>query len=81
MQAEVKKWGNSLGVRLPKLILEQVNVKENDKIEIEVVSGEIVIKKKDILNCNSLEELFENFDGEYERVEIDWGKPVGREVW
>jgi antitoxin MazE len=29
----------------------------------------------------SIQELFEGFDGEYEPVEIDWGKPVGDEVW
>lgn len=29
----------------------------------------------------SIEELFENFDGEYISVEIDWGQPVGKEIF
>ena len=30
----------------------------------------------------SIEEIFTDFDGEYEAIEIDWGKPVGKEfVW
>ena len=29
----------------------------------------------------SIEELFEGFEGEYEPIEIDWGKPVGKEIW
>jgi len=29
----------------------------------------------------SIEELFAGYKGEYEPVEIDWGKPVGREIW
>ena len=29
----------------------------------------------------SIEELFADFDSEYEMIEIDWGKPVGKEIW
>ncbi|MFI3173986.1 MAG: hypothetical protein R3Y53_02140 [Bacillota bacterium] len=29
----------------------------------------------------TIEELFEGYEGEYESPEIDWGKPVGDEVW
>ena len=29
----------------------------------------------------SLEERFENYDGDYQPIEYDWGKPVGREYW
>jgi len=29
----------------------------------------------------SIEEFFSGFDGEYEPVEINWGEPVGEEVW
>jgi transposase len=29
----------------------------------------------------SIEELFADFKGEYEPVDIDWGKPVGKEIW
>lgn len=25
--------------------------------------------------------LFEGYNGTYEPTEIDWGKPVGKEVW
>ena len=28
----------------------------------------------------TINELFEGYDGEYEPVEIDWGKPVGKEI-
>ena len=28
-----------------------------------------------------IEDLFEGFSGEYEPVEIDWGRPVGKEIW
>ena len=37
MQVEVKKWGNSMGVILPKILVEKENLEENDKIIIEIV--------------------------------------------
>lgn len=43
---------------------------ENDKIVIEKAE-----KRKNI------RELFADFHGEYTPVEIDWGEPVGEEVW
>lgn len=33
----VKKWGNSMGVILPKELVEKEKLKENDKIVVEVV--------------------------------------------
>jgi len=37
MQVEVKKWGNSMGVILPKILVKKENLEENDKIIIEIV--------------------------------------------
>ena len=37
VEVRVKKWGNSMGVILPKLIVEKGNLKEDDNIMIEVV--------------------------------------------
>jgi antitoxin MazE len=77
MQTTIVKWGNSQGIRLPKAILEEAHLKEDEKVEIVVDCGQLIIKKQDILSCNTLEELFAGFSGEYERLDIDWGNPVG----
>lgn len=37
VEVRVKKWGNSMGVILPKLFIEKENLQENDNILIEVV--------------------------------------------
>lgn len=29
----------------------------------------------------TIETLFDDFYGEYEEVQIDWGNPIGREIW
>ncbi len=37
IQVTIKKWGNSMGAIFPKGFLEEKNLKENDKVVIEVV--------------------------------------------
>jgi len=36
---QVSKWGNSLAVRLPSAVVEALNLKEGDQIEIRVAGG------------------------------------------
>ena len=36
---QISKWGNSLAVRLPAVIVEALNLKEGDDIEIDVVTA------------------------------------------
>jgi antitoxin MazE len=43
MSVKIQKWGNSLGVRIPKTVMEKVNLKENSEVEIESKNGTIVI--------------------------------------
>jgi hypothetical protein len=45
MECEVKKWGNSVGVILPKSVVKELQLKPKDKIDINVEKG---IKAKDI---------------------------------
>ncbi|MBS3065543.1 AbrB/MazE/SpoVT family DNA-binding domain-containing protein [Candidatus Pacearchaeota archaeon] len=37
VEVQLKKWGNSVGVVLPREIVEQKKLKESDKIVIEIV--------------------------------------------
>ena len=80
MQTQVKAWGNSQGIRLPKDILQEANVEINDMLEVKVSDGMIMLVKT--FRHRKLEERAEKFggklnlDGEYE-----WDKPEGREVW
>jgi antitoxin MazE len=43
MQASVRKIGNSLGVVLPKSILDELGVKTGDKVEMTVKAGRIIL--------------------------------------
>lgn len=46
MDAEVKKWGNSFAIRLPKSEAERLGLKEGDHIEVDLRKAKKQAKKK-----------------------------------
>lgn len=82
MLSEVKnnlrKWGNSLGIRVPKVFVEQLGLKENSEVEVKVVGEEIVISKS---KAYSLEKLLKKVDKDVLHMEIDLGPIKGKEIW
>ena len=81
MTTSIQKWGNSQGVRIPKVLLDTVNWSENEQIIILVQDNKLVIEKANKKNRKNIKELFEDFKEDYEPVEIDWGAPEGEEIW
>lgn len=80
MITNVQKWGNSQGVRIPKSILNELNITNGQELDLSVVDGAILIKRIE-QRRKSIEELFEGYDGEYKCEEVDWGEKVGKEEW
>ena len=80
MTTTIQKWGNSQGIRIPKAILDTVKWTENEKI-ILVVDNEKIIMKKAKKTRKNIKELFADYDGEYEPIEIEWGEAKGEEIW
>lgn len=81
MITKLQKWGNSQGIRIPKSILESVNWNDDEKIELKIENDKIILEKVDNTKRKNIKELFENFNGKYEPIDIDWGKPEGDEIW
>ena len=80
MTTQVKLWGNSQGIRIPKNILETLKIGIDEMLDMEVIDNSIVIRKK--FAHKSLEQRYAEFEGEMcEIEEFDWGEPVGREIW
>jgi antitoxin MazE len=81
MVTKVHKWGNSQGLRLAKQVLEDVGISVGDEVDVTACEGVIVIAPiKRIRGKRSLQELVSRIPENYEVGELDWGKPVGREV-
>jgi antitoxin MazE len=81
MEASIQKWGNSNAIRLPKPILKTANIEEYDTVEIIAGDNEIVIRKAERRKHITLKKRLQGWDGVYKPDAIDWGEPVGREVW
>lgn len=79
MFTTIQKWGNSKAVRLPKAVIEKTGLQENDRVEIRVQNGNILIvpQKKHL----TLQERVAGYRGEYQPTEWDTGNPAGKEIW
>ena len=82
MQTSIVKWGNSRGIRLPKHLLESANLADSDVVEITAKDDSLIIKKMHIKRqYKTIQDRFANFNEDYDPVDINWGKPVGKEIW
>jgi len=87
MQTTIVRWGNSQGIRLPKAFLKNIQVTENDPVDITLENEKIIIKKINTKEHKTTKQrLIEFYGKEFEQnilpqAEIDWGKPVGNEIW
>jgi antitoxin MazE len=78
MSAKIQKWGNSLGIRIPKTIIDKTNLSEDSEVEIETKDGAIIIfptKKKESLS-SLLSKITKKNIHSAEEDEVE-----GNEVW
>lgn len=79
MTTIIQKWGNSQGIRIPKFILEAMGWTDSEELTMVTDNDKIIIQKAE--KRKNIKELFADFNEEYTPVNIDWGEPVGEEVW
>lgn len=79
MQIEVKRWGNSLALRLPKHILDSASLKEGTPVELSVEDGAVVVRST--RKKYNLSELLEGHNKAAGCAEHDWGQKTGEEEW
>jgi antitoxin MazE len=82
MITKVQSWGNSQGLRLNKQVLEEAHIAVGDQVALSVRDGVILVAPaKRIRGGCDLRELVARIPRDYKPEEIDWGRPVGKEVW
>jgi antitoxin MazE len=75
----INRWGNSLGVRIPLPVANELGFKIGTVVDVTIEDGRAVIspvKKK-----YTLAELLEGVTPDLIEGEYDWGQPVGNEAW
>ncbi len=80
METCVKKWGNSLALRIPRPLAGEVGLEEDSPVRISVEEGKLVIVP--ILRARyTLEALLAQVTAQNLHSEVDTGEAVGGEVW
>jgi len=82
MLTKIQKWGNSQGLRFPKTILEDAQIKVGDEVSVSVQDGKIIVETGNkVRGGYNLKELVSRIPKDYRAEEMDWGPPVGKEQW
>lgn len=77
----IRKWGNSLALRIPSNIASQLKFGENSTVEFTVLNGNLVVKPVERKPRFLLSELISAINEENIHKEIETGPPVGGETW
>jgi antitoxin MazE len=82
MKARIQRWGNSLAIRIPKAFAEEIGVAEDATVDISVRGGSLVVEPvRQPDEKLDLAQLVREIPEDYVTEVIDWGPPVGREIW
>jgi antitoxin MazE len=77
VQARIAKWGNSLGLRIPKNITTRLGLAEGVEVRIEIEGDRVVISPR--RPQYKLKELLVGMTPKAMHDAFDWGPDVGRE--
>ena len=80
MQTKLQKWGNSLGLRIPKSFAAEVGVEAGSDVDLSVRSGELRVRPARPQRL-SLAALLRKVTRRNLHAGVETGKPVGREAW
>ena len=80
MQTKIQRWGNSLGLRIPRSFAEEAGVKAGSQVDISVRDGDLVVRAVK-RQTYRLSELLAKVTTKNLHGEVDTGEPIGREVW
>lgn len=72
-------WGNSLGIRLPQAIIQQVDLYEGASVNISIQDNKIILAPA--RQTYNLEKLLKDITPEMQHDELDWGEGKGEESW
>src|SRR5277367_4661487 len=78
VQVQVARWGNSLGLRIPKDIARQAGLREGARVVVEAEGDRIIISPARPRYV--LADLLQGMTPEAIRQAFDWGPDKGREI-
>lgn len=79
MRVPVRKWGNSLAVRIPKALAADTRLGPGTEVDVAVEGGRLVLTP--VAPAPSLDDLLARVTEENAHGEVGTGRRVGREAW
>jgi antitoxin MazE len=73
-KGKISKWGNSLALRIPQSLAEEMGIRENSSVYLAVHEGSLCVEKE-----ATLEELAALITDENRQELVDFGPAVGNE--
>jgi antitoxin MazE len=80
MQAKIQNWGNSLGVRIPRGLAEEVGLGAGNEVSLSAKDGELVLRPS-VPSRLRLEDLLADVTPENIHTSIETGDAVGAEAF
>jgi len=80
MESHVRKWGNSLALRIPKALAVEAGISDGSRVEVELEDGSLSVRVVKT-EGHSLDDLLAGVTPQNRHSEIETGHSVGREVW
>jgi antitoxin MazE len=80
MQTKIQKWGNSLGLRIPKSFAKQAGVEAGSDVDLSIEGSDLVVRSLRRPRYR-LQGLLRGVTAKNLHKEVDTGAPVGREAW
>lgn len=80
MQTKIQKWGNSLGLRIPRAFATEAQVEEGATVDLSLENGRLMVRPLRVRK-HSLKLLLRKVSRRNLHGEVSTGSAVGREVW
>jgi antitoxin MazE len=80
VHTKIQRWGNSLGLRIPRAFAVEAGVDVGAEVALSVRDGNLIVRPTRRAKYR-LDDLVRKITAKNLHREVDTGTPVGREVW
>jgi len=80
METKVRKWGNSLALRIPKAFADELHLDEEAAVELTLRDGQLLVSPR-MAPRFRLDDLLAEIRDDNLHPEVDMGPTVGKEIW
>ena len=79
MKTKLERWGKSLALRIPKSFAIKADLTEGELVDLALVDGKNIIQRSS--TGYVLGDILADIASENVHTEIDFGDPLGNEIW